>query len=60
MTFTGSGTFSFNGKNVSLVDNFNYPALEAGENQTITVDDITIADSDVEGKVELKYSIKLE
>jgi AcrR family transcriptional regulator len=26
----------------------------------ITVDDITIADSDVEGKVELKYSIKLE
>ena len=60
VTFTGSGTFSFNGKNVSLVENFNYPALEAGENQTITVDDITIADSDVEGKVELKYSIKLE
>jgi len=59
VTYIGSGTFTFDCKNVSLVDNVNYAALKAYEKLNITVDDITIADSHAEGKVQLKYSTKI-
>lgn len=60
VTFIGSGTFKFNCKNVSLVENVNYAAIKASEKLDITVDDITIADSQAEGNVTLKYTTKLQ
>ena len=54
-----NGTFTFDCKNVSLVDNVNYAALKANEKLNVTVDDLTIADSHAEGKVTLKYSTKI-
>ena len=59
VTYIGSGTFTFDCKNVSLVDNVNYAALKANEKLNVTVDDLTIADSHAEGKVTLKYSTKI-
>lgn len=59
VTYIGSGTFIFDCKNVSLVDNVNYAALKANEKLNVTVDDLTIADSHAEGKVTLKYSTKI-
>ena len=59
VTYIGSGTFTFDCKNVSLVDNINYAALKANEKLNVTVDDLTIADSHAEGKVTLKYSTKI-
>ena len=59
VTYIGSGTFTFDCKNVSLVDNVNFAALKANEKLNVTVDDLTIADSHAEGKVQLKYSTKI-
>lgn len=60
VAFVGNGTYKFNCKNVSLVDNVNYAAIKASEKLNITVDDITVADSQAEGNVTLKYTTKLQ
>lgn len=61
VTYTGEGTFDFNGRYVSQVDNFNiYAYTHDGENQKLTVDDVSTDNTQVEGTVMLKYSTKLK
>ena len=60
VVYTGKGTFDFNGRNVALIENYNWPAFKANENQKLTVDDISTATTQAEGTVTLKYSTNLE
>lgn len=61
VTYTGEGTFDFNGRYVSQVDNFNiYAFTHEGENQKLTVDDVSTDNTQVEGTVMLKYSTRLK
>lgn len=61
VTYTGEGRFEFDGRHVSQVDNFNFDAFtHEGENQKLTVDDISTDNTQVEGTVMLKYSTKLK
>ena len=60
VVYTGKGTFDFNGRNVALIENYNWPAFKANENQKLTVDDISTATTQAEGTVTLKYSTTLE
>ena len=59
VTFTGAGTFNFSAENVALIENIDFSSLSYGENQNITVDDISTAISEADGKVTLRYVVNL-
>ena len=59
VTFTGTGTFNFSAENVALIENIDFSSLSYGENQNITVDDISTAISEADGKVTLRYVVNL-
>ena len=59
VTYTGNGTYHFIAEGVALVENFNYAAFKAGENQKLTVDDICTGITESDGKVSLQYTVKL-
>lgn len=60
VTYTGTGTFKLDAENVMLIENIDYTALNARENQNITVDDITTGNTEAEGEVTLKYVVNLK
>ena len=60
VTFTGNGTFNFSAENVALIENYDFSYLEHGENQKITIDDISTGITEAEGKVTLNYTVTLK
>jgi hypothetical protein len=58
VTYTGSGTYSFEAEVVDRVDNYEYEGLF--EQQNIKGDDVTIRQVEQEGNVTLKYTTKLQ
>lgn len=59
VTFTGSGTFDFNGENVILIENLDWSAWTK-ENQSITVDDVSTGITEAEGTMKLQYTVKID
>ncbi|MBR1463882.1 MAG: C10 family peptidase [Prevotella sp.] len=57
VTYTGSGTYSFEAEVVDRVDNYQYEGLL--KEQNLTSDDFTTRSVEQEGKVTLKYSTKI-
>jgi hypothetical protein len=60
VTFTGQGTYNLNAENVSLIENIDYSAMKANENQKITASDVSTGTTEAEGKVTLRYVVTLE
>jgi hypothetical protein len=58
VTYTGSGTYSFEAEVVDRVDNYEYEGLF--EQQNIKSDDVTTRQVEQEGNVTLKYTTKLQ
>ena len=60
VTYTGLGTFNFEGEGVALVENYDFSAIDAGVEQKITVDDVSTSITEAEGKVTLNYTVKIQ
>lgn len=61
VSYTGTGTYNFDVENVMLIENYDYTtSVQWEDKKPITIDDITIGNTEVEGNVSLRYVVTLE